>query len=91
MSKKRQARHIVYAWGNAKTEDLVSAAKELGRNDCVIHIRELINAFRAGLANYLEEVMQNENRKKKLEAGASLWFTHIDQNTVKAFLETYNK
>jgi len=88
MSRKGQAREIMYAWGNAKTEDLVSTTKEIERNDCVIHIRELIDAFRVGLANYLEEVMQDENRKKQLEAGASLWFTHLDQSTVTAFLTT---
>jgi hypothetical protein len=87
MSRKGQARQIVYAWGNAKTEQLASTSKELGRNDCVIHIRELINAFRVGLANYLEEVMEDDSRSQKLYAGASLWFTHMDQRTVTAFLE----
>ena len=88
MSRKGQARQIVYAWGDAKTDELERASKGLGRNDCVVHVRELINAFRVGLADYLEEVMQDENRKQKLYAGASLWFTHMDRNTVKAFLES---
>jgi len=88
MSKKGQARCIVYAWGNANTGDLASAGKELGRHECVIHMRELINGFRSGLANYVEEVMRDDNRRKQLEAGASTWFTHMDQNTVKSFLES---
>jgi hypothetical protein len=90
MSRKGKARQIVYAWGDAKTEPLASTSKRLGRNDCVVDIRELIEAFRLGLANYLEEVMQDDNRKRKLDAGASLWFTHMDQNTVKAFLKAHS-
>jgi hypothetical protein len=88
MSRKGTARHIMYAWGGAKTDELERASKELGRNDCVVHVHELINTFRVGLVNYLQEVMQDKNRKQKLHAGAGMWFTHMDQNTVKAFLDT---
>ncbi len=87
MSAQGQAREIVYAWGNAKAADLAETSKVLGRNDCVLHLRELINAFRVGLADYLEEVMKDDKRKQKLEAGAGLWFTHLDQETVKTFLK----
>ena len=86
LSRKGRARRICYAWGNAKTDDLERTAKVIGNGDCVVHVRELVSAFRVGLANYLEEVMQDDNRMKLLEAGASLWFRHMDQNTVKAFL-----
>jgi len=89
MSRKGQARQIVYAWGDAKAEDLALAAKTLGRNDRVVHVRELVNAFRVGLTNYLDEVMQDENRKRKLYAGASLWFTHMNQQTMKTFLKAH--
>ena len=87
MSAKGQAREIVYAWGNAKAADLAAASIALGRNDCVLHLRDLINAFRVGLADYLEEVMKDDKRKQKLEAGAGLWFTHLDQETVRTFLK----
>ena len=87
MSAQGQAREIVYAWGNAKAADLAETSKVLGRNDCVLHLRELINAFRVGLADSLEEVMKDDKRKQKLEAGAGLWFTHLDQETVKTFLK----
>jgi hypothetical protein len=87
LSRKGHARRICYAWGNAKTDDLERTAKGIGSGDCVVHVRELVSAFRVGLVNYLEEVMQDDNRKQKLYAGANLWFRHMDQNTVKAFLE----
>ena len=31
--------------------------------------------------------MQDENRKKKLEAAAKRWFTNIDKDTVTVFLK----
>ncbi len=87
MSRKGSARHIFYAWGNAKTDELERASKELGSNNCVLHVRELIDAFRVGLANYFQEVLQDNNRRQKLSAGARGWLTNMDKNTVKAFLE----
>jgi hypothetical protein len=89
LSKEGKAREVVYAWGDAKAEDLALAAKALGRNDCAVHIRDLIDAFRAGLANYLEEVMHDPNRQQKIEARAGLWFTHMGQDAVKTFLQIY--
>jgi hypothetical protein len=89
LSRKGTARHIFYAWGNAKTDELERASKQLGKNNCVLHVRELINAFRVGLANYLQETKHDNHRAQKLSAGAGMWFTNMDQNTVKAFLETY--
>ena len=86
-SRKGIARQVVYAWGDAKTDELEQASKELGRNNCVVHVRELINAFRVGLASYLQEAMQDNNRKQKIYAGARQWFTHMDKNAVTAFLK----
>jgi len=89
MSRKGQARQIVYAWGAAKAADLALTSKGIGRTDCAIHIRELIDAFRSGLADYLDEVMRDDNRQQRLYEGASLWLTHMDQGTVKAFLRAH--
>jgi hypothetical protein len=88
MSRTGTSRQIIYAWGNARTDELERASMELGRDNCVVHVRELINAFRLGLTTYLQEVMQDNNRKQKIYAGAGMWLTHMDQNAIKAFLET---
>jgi hypothetical protein len=87
MSRKGIAREVVYVWGDAKVDELERASKELGHNNCVVHVRDLINAFRAGLASYLQEVMQDNNRKQKIYAGARQWLTHMDKNAVTAFLK----
>jgi hypothetical protein len=86
LSRKGSARRVIYAWGSAKTEDLAAAASLLGRTDVPVHIRELIDGFRAGLANYLEEVARSPERQQRLEAGTGLWFEHMDQGVVKDFL-----
>jgi hypothetical protein len=87
LSNQGKARQIIYAWGSAKAEDLAAAAKALGRGDCAVHIRDLIDAFRAGLANYLEEVTRDPNREQKLKAKVGLWFAHMGQDPVKTFLK----
>jgi hypothetical protein len=87
MSRKGKAHRIQYAWGKAKIDKLERATKVLGREERSVHVRDLINAFRNGLASYMEDVMQDDKRKQKLFAGASMWLIDIDQNTIKAFLD----
>ena len=85
MSRKGTARRIQYAWGNADKDKLERATKELGRDERSVHVRQLINAFRLGLASYMDEVMQDDNRKQKVLAGAGMWLVDMDQNTIEAF------
>ncbi len=87
LSRLGSARQVIYAWGGAKTEDLAAATKLLGRADVAVHIRELIDGFRAGLATYLEEVARSPERQQRVEAGTGLWFEHMDQQLVKKFLD----
>ena len=88
MSRKGTARRMGYAWGNASTDELERATKELGRDERAVHVRELIDAFRLGLTNYMQEVMQDESRKQKIFAGAGMWLTDMGQNAIKDFLKT---
>src|SRR6266700_5414023 len=89
LSKQGKARRIVYAWGKAKAEDLAAAARAMGRDECAVHINELVSAFRVGLADYLEEVMRDSNREQKMKERAGLWFTHMGEDAVKTFLQLY--
>jgi len=88
MSRKGTAHRIQYSWGNAKTDELERATKKLGRDDLAVHVDKLISAFRLGLATYIQEVMQDDKRKQQLFAGAGVWLTDIDPNTIRAFLDT---
>lgn len=65
----------------------MEATRRLGRTDVPVHIRDLISAFRAGLASYLAEVGRSPERQQLLETGIGLWFTHMDQDLVKQFLD----
>jgi hypothetical protein len=87
LSRQGAARRLVYAWGGAKTEDLAAATKLLGSTDVAIHIRELMDGFRAGVAYYGDELARDPERERRIEAGSRLWFTHMDQNLVKKFLD----
>ena len=89
-SDQGKARPIVYAWGKARADDLAVTAKKLGRKEIAIDLRELINAFRAGLATYLEEIMQDPNRQQKLTAKTDLWLAHMDQGAIETFLKLAN-
>jgi hypothetical protein len=87
MSRKGTAHRIQYAWGNAKADELERATKELGRDERSLHVGEVISAFRRGLVNYMEDVMQDDNRKQKVLAGAGMWLIDMHQNTIAAFLK----
>jgi len=87
LSRKQRVRKIIYAWGSARAEDLAKTTKALGRAEVAIHVRELIDSFRAGLVSYFEDIMQSPDRLRRIEKSTGLWFTHIDQNTVEDFLK----
>jgi hypothetical protein len=86
--RKGKVRRILYAWGTAEAADLTEASRGIGRLDVAIHVRDLIDAFRTGLADYLDDVSKHPARQRTLEAGASLWFCHMDQSVVRKFLDS---
>ena len=81
-----KVRQVLYAWGTTKTDHLASASQRLSRNDCVIHLRKFIDAFRKGLANYIDEVVKDEQRSGKIEASLKLWFVHMPEGAIQDFL-----
>lgn len=90
LSRKGQVRKIFYAWGTARAEDLQETSNILNRSDCVaVHIRDIIDAFRCGLADYLDEVAREPERQQIVERRAGLWFVQIDQDIVKKIVEFY--
>jgi hypothetical protein len=86
LSRDGLARTIVYAWGNARAEDLAEAGRRLGRNDVAIHIADLLACFRAGLDAYLEGVVHDSGRLRSIEQQATPWFIHMHQEIVNRFL-----
>jgi hypothetical protein len=86
LSRKQGVCRIIYAWGNARNEDLSKVVKALGGAEVAIHVRELIDSFAAGLLLYLEGVVQNPDRLRRIEKSTDLWFSHLDQDSVANFL-----
>jgi hypothetical protein len=86
LSRKGKGRPIMYAWGKGKAEDLACAGVLLQRPEQAIHIRELIDAFRVGVSDYLEELTKNEKRRQKVLAGASIWLTSMSTDALNGFL-----
>jgi hypothetical protein len=87
LSRKGSVRKIIYAWGTAKAEDLSKAANLLERAEVAIHISELIESFREGLASYFDVIVHSPGRLQRIEESTDLWFTHLDQGTIAKFLD----
>jgi hypothetical protein len=85
--KEGRARQLLYAWGNANTDDLDRVIKILHRSECVVHLGDLITAFRNGIAEYLQDVMRDAQREEKLKARANRWLTTLSQEYVRDVLK----
>jgi len=72
--------------GLPNLRNLSKAASLLGRAEAAIHIRELIDSFRAGLASYFDALVHSPERLQRIEESADLWFTQLDQGTIAKFL-----
>lgn len=86
--KKGKVRLVVYAWGTGELEKINKTTKLLERTDIVaVHVSDLVEAFRNGLADYLDEVFKNEERKKVVESNAEKIFSLMSTTIVDDFLE----
>ena len=63
LSKKGDAREIVYAWGNRKPEDLQSVIDAVGFTQRVIHIETLFEALVQGATQFFAELDDDPVRR----------------------------
>lgn len=88
--QKGQVRQIFYAWGNANADEFQESADILKRTDCVaVHVRDLIDAFRHGLATYVDELSQDEARQGVASKQAGMWFVNMDPKLIRQFVELH--
>jgi hypothetical protein len=86
--KKGDVRLVIYAWGTAKVEDIKKAGEKIERHDTVaVHISDLIDAFKIGLAHYLEDVYKDPIRVNVVETNAAKVFSHMPNTIVEEFLK----
>ena len=90
LSRKGQVRRIFYAWGTARPADLQKATDIMNTCHAVsVHVGDIIDAFRNGVANYLDEVGANVVRQKRIISGSSIWLINIQPALIQAFLDRY--
>jgi len=90
--QKGQVRQIFYAWGNADATKLQESADILKRTDCVaVHVRDLIDAFRHGLAAYLDELSHDEARQRIASNRTDMWLINIGPQPVLRLLEVFRR
>ena len=88
--QKGQVRQILYAWGNADENELQECARILQRPDYVaVHVRDLVEAFRDGLAAYLDELSQDEARQQVASKQAGMWLMNTDPQLVRRLIELH--
>jgi hypothetical protein len=90
LSRRGRARVLFYAWGNSAAEDLDQTAALLDRGDVIsVHVRDLIDALRGGIAEYIRELGADISRQPVVAQRAGLWFTNMQPEVVRQFLESH--
>lgn len=86
--REGKAKKIAYAWGLGSVDDLRRTMDALGAQHdwrCV-HTRDLIDAFRNGVANHLKYIENNPAAKERFSRASGLWFSNVDGADVNDFL-----
>ena len=79
LTKKGEAKEVLYAWGNMKTEALQTAINQIGKSELavVVKIEDLLTAFRKGMADSFDEIQEDEVKSKKFNEEAKKMFVLI--------------
>lgn len=84
--RRRKARRLLYAWGTASTAKLERTADLLGHGDITVHLSDLADAFRGGLARYLTDVSSDPARRDAvLTAASDVWLAHMPTTVLDDF------
>lgn len=89
LSRSGQAKKISYAWGTADVEKLRRAHQALSQDGISIHVRDLIDAFGAGVVKYIDEVTLDPNNHKPFFHGCAHWLLGIESSLVDELLDAY--
>jgi hypothetical protein len=88
LSRQAKARPIIYAWGTANSEKLQAVSDAVNTNDYVaIHVSDLNQAFRLGLAAFYEEVERDPARGTAMNRSLARWFDPLSTEHVDTFLD----
>ena len=83
-------RQVVYAWGPAKLSTLQSSVEAINRPELVgLHINELLEAVKEGIARTVEAADADANLAKRLAQAASLHFSEMPKQTLEKLIELH--
>jgi hypothetical protein len=89
LSTEKGVRRVLYAWGNAKVENLQKSIDTLQEHNVVaIHLNDLFEAFRLGFADFIDSTMKDPEAAKHFVSKAAKHFANIDKKTMDTFLRS---
>ena len=87
LTRKGEARRIVYAWGQGEADKLVEASRRLGYDHAAIHIGELHERTKAAAARFLETVEKDPVLVQTVERAARQWLLDVSTTGIDLLLE----
>jgi len=84
---KKPLRRIAYAWGGADARDLAGEVSEAGLSDklVAIHLTDLTEGLRLGVASFLEEALADPVMAGRLEMRSRRFFTNVPKEEFQRF------
>lgn len=85
-------RQVVYAWGPAKLSTLQNSVEVINRPEFVgVHINELLDAVKDGIARTIEASDKDKNLAARLTQAASLHFSEMPRQTLEKLMELHEE
>ncbi len=79
LTRKGDATRIMYAWGNAREEDLEGVIEFVGTYPArAIHVEKLFAALKAGIERFLLHIENDPTRDAVVRARAAKFFINMD-------------
>ena len=88
LTRSKKARSIIYSWGSADPQKLERVRKDLKYDDSVVvHIDDLIEAFKLGLREFIMEIDNDKEKRKRVSEQSGLWFVDTEGTVIDDYLK----
>ena len=75
MTRSGEAAAVLYAWGAAKPQNMLTALRKLGREKVkVVHLDELVAAIKKGAQQFLADAVLDEHRWSLILTRSAMFF-----------------
>jgi hypothetical protein len=88
LGRDGRAKQVIYAWGTGDPEALRRAGRHLGRDDVVVHLSDLLDAFVSGLDKYFAELFADPVRWQQATASAN-WYVNLDKGLLDGIVKYF--